>query len=743
MILVIAEKPDLGKAIAAATPGGGTYIGKEQIIKTSFHGEEMVICWCAGHFLTLKDPEDYDEKYKKWSLDDLPIYFPNWGHKVIESKKFNNKARVAQIGDLIKKARVVVNAGDIDEEGQLLIDEILDWHHYDKTKAMRLDTNDTCPAAMAKALERMSPNAGHVADGVSAFGRQLCDKVFGYNLTRYYTLLNGGGRVLPVGRVKMPTLGLVVARDMAIENHQTSYYYTLDVDVDVNHAVVPAHFVPSANDTHLEEGKVLDKSYLDAVAKQISNMALPQIEISKSSVSQAPPLPFNQTKLFAACETLYGMKPTTTAAVTQALRDKYSAITYNRSDCQYLGEETFFEAPTTIHLVCQNMGLDGSQFDSKIKSKCFNDANLTAHTAIIPTQSTQDLTKFTDNERKVYELVAKFYLVQFMPLCIKEITKLSAPAVNGGKIEASSTRIVKPGYLSFLKGIPASDDAAENQQPDEKDASALNDMAAGTYRGRTLGTEVKQKETKPPQRYTQSTLIEDMTRISKYCDNEAVKKLLLQKDKGKKGENGSIGTSATRSQTIAELIERGYLREEAKGKKTYLISTQLGREFYQILPDSVRKVDVSAKWWWEQEKIKAGEMTPEDMAKDVMKTVNAILQSGAGRMTNAETFSAGATSCEVIGKCPKCGQDVVESEKSFRCKNRDCRFQLYKDNRFFVALGKKVTAKMAADMLKTKKASLKGCKSKSGKKYDAIVTCDFSGDYPNFTLEFDKSKRKK
>ena len=183
MILVIAEKPDLGKAIAAATPGGGTYIGKEQIIKTSFHGEEMVICWCAGHFLTLKDPEDYDEKYKKWSLDDLPIYFPNWGHKVIESKKFNNKARVAQIGDLIKKARVVVNAGDIDEEGQLLIDEILDWHHYDKTKAMRLDTNDTCPAAMAKALERMSPNAGHVADGVSAFGRQLCDKVFGYNLT--------------------------------------------------------------------------------------------------------------------------------------------------------------------------------------------------------------------------------------------------------------------------------------------------------------------------------------------------------------------------------------------------------------------------------------------------------------------------------------------------------------------------------------------------------------------------------
>ena len=105
MILVIAEKPDLGKAIAAATPGGGTYIGKEQIIKTSFHGEEMVICWCAGHFLTLKDPVDYDEKYKKWSLDDLPIYFPNWGHKVIESKKFNNKARVAQIGDLIKKAR--------------------------------------------------------------------------------------------------------------------------------------------------------------------------------------------------------------------------------------------------------------------------------------------------------------------------------------------------------------------------------------------------------------------------------------------------------------------------------------------------------------------------------------------------------------------------------------------------------------------------------------------------------------
>ena len=743
MILVIAEKPDLGKAIAAATPGGGKYNAKEQIIQTSFHNEEMIICWCAGHFLTLKDPEDYDEKYKKWAMEDLPIYFPNWGHKVIESKKFNNKARVAQIGALIKKARVVVNAGDIDEEGQLLIDEILDWHHYDKTKAMRLDTNDTCPAAMAKALERMTPNAGHVADGVSAFGRQLCDKVFGYNLTRYYTLLNGGGKVLPVGRVKMPTLGLVVARDMAIEGHKTSYYYTLDVNVDVNQKIVPAHFVPAPNDPHLDDGKILDKNYLVDIARRISNIQLPQISITKSQVLQAPPLPFNQTKLFAACETLYGMKPTVTAAVTQALRDKYSAITYNRSDCQYLGEETFNEAPTTIPLVCKNMGLDTRAFDTSIKSKCFNDANLTAHTAIIPTQSEQDLSKFTDNERKVYELVAKYYLVQFIPPCQKEITRLSAPSVNGGKIEASSTRIVKPGYLSFLKGVVETENA-DNTSTDGKDTSALDGMNAGTYRGITLDTEVIQRETKPPQRYTQSTLIEDMTRISKYCDNEAVKKLLLQKDKGKKGENGSIGTSATRSQTIAELVERGYLREEVKGKKTYLISTQLGREFYQILPDSVRKVDVSAKWWWEQEKIKAGEMTPDDMAKDVMKTVNAILQSGAGRMKNAETYSAGATSSEIIGKCPNCGQDVVEGSNSFRCRNRDCRFQLYKDNKFFASLGKKLTAKTASDMLKDKKVTLKGCKSKAGNKYDAVVICDFSGDYPSYKLEFaNQGKRKK
>lgn len=737
MILVIAEKPDLGKAIAAAIPGQSQYDKSSQVIRKSFHGEEMVICWCAGHFLTLKDPEDYDEKYKKWNMDDLPIFFSNWGHKVIESTKFNNKARVAQIGKLLKEARVVVNAGDIDEEGQLLIDELLDWHHYDKTKAMRLNTNDTSPAAMAKALEKMESNAPHVADGVSAFGRQLCDKVFGYNLTRYYTLLNGGKRTLPVGRVKMPTLGLVVNRDAAIEGHQKSFYYTLDVDVLLDGKTVPARFTPSKDDGDLVDGKYLEKTPLEHIAQKLNNAPLSNISITKSKSKQSPPLPFNQTKLFVACESLYGMKPALTASITQSLRDKHQAITYNRSDCQYLGTETFHEAPTTLPLVCRNLGIDAEQFDTGIQSDCFNDANLTAHTAIIPTQSEQDLSTFSDDERKVYELIARYYLIQFLPPCIRGITRLSAPSVNGGKIEASHSRILDPGYLFFLKGIDAESEEDEDKETsDERDASILHSIPVGTYSGKTLRPEVKQRENKPPQRYTQSTLIEDMTRISKYCDNLAVKKLLLEKDKGKKGENGSIGTPATRSQVIADLVALGYLREEKKGKKTYLISTQLGREFYSILPDSVRKVDVSAKWWWEQEKIKAGELTPEDMAKDVMKTVNAILQSGAGRMKNAEVYSAGAVSDNVLGKCPKCGGNVVEGGKSFRCTGAGCKFQLYKDNKFFTAIGKRLTDKTVSAMLKNRQVHLQGCKSKKGTKYNATILCDFSGEYPSFKMAF-------
>lgn len=737
MMLIIAEKPDLGKAIAAAIPGHKEYDRENSLIRATWEGEDTIIVWCFGHLLTLWEPEDYDEKYKTWSMDTLPFYFENWKHKVKPDPKGGNsiEKRVNQIAGLLKKADTVVNAGDIDEEGQLLVDELLEYCGW-TGRTLRLDTNDPSEVAMRRALKSMTPNEKHHADGVSAYGRQLCDKTFGYNLTRYFSLVNGGKKTLPTGRVKMPTLGLVVQRDRLIEGHKKTLYYTLACLASVNGNDIPCRYVPASDNSHLLDGKILDKNYIADVERRVKGTHLSPITVTKEQKKESPPLPFNQTKLYDYCSKAWDLQPTDVAKITQNLREKHKAITYNRSDCQYLGEATFDEAPTTLPLVCKNIGSDAGQFDTTIKSRCFNDANLTAHTAIIPTQTEQDLSTFTENERKVYEVIARYYLVQFMPPAVKEVTKLNAASVDNGTIQAVSTKIVSPGYLTFLKGMTvASDDGDKN---DSDATTALSELSAGSYDGDITKTAIKEQETKPPARYTQASLVEDMSSIAKYVENKEVKKLLLSKDKDKKGENGSIGTSATRHIIIGELIKAGYLKEEKNGKRTCLISTPLGREFYDVLPDSVRKVDVSAKWWYEQELIKTGELTPDAMAKDVLRTITRIIESGCGRMEHADTYSAGAIGGEAIGKCPKCKNSVVETAKGYKCVNPECKFYLSKSDKFFSSvLNKSLPAKAVSIMLSTGRIKVKNCKSKEGKTYDALILCDFSGDFPEYKFADD------
>lgn len=735
MQLIIAEKPDLGKAIAEAIPAKKEYDRGEQLIHTTLHGKPTTIAWCFGHLLELWDPEDYDESYKKWTMEALPFYFEGWKHKVKKDTKGGGgvEKRVKQIGDLLRQADTVIHAGDIDDEGQLLIDELLQFHNY-RGKVLRLNTNDVSPAAMSKALNSMTSNEAHVADGVSAFGRQLSDKVFGYNLTRYFTLVNGNGTTLPVGRVKMPTLGLVVRRDRIIEGHSKTVYYTLGVELDIDGKIVPAKYAPAQDNPRLQDGKILDKAYINSLATKIKGKAYSDITIAKQTKQQSPPLPFNQTALYTFCANKWNLQPGKVRVITQNLREKHHAITYNRSDCQYLGEETFVEAPKTLPLVCANMGLETSSFDTSIHSRCFNDANLTAHTAIIPTMTKQDLSTFTLDERKVYDIIARYYLIQFMPPATKEVTKLSVPSEDGGNIVSTSTEIKKPGYLTLLKDFGEAQDEEGAETSDEEKSSVLSSFTDGRYAGKAVNTSAQEQETKPPARYTQATLVKDMTCIAKYVENERVRKLLQEKDKDKKGENGSIGTPATRDIIITELIKAGYLREDTKGKKSYLISTELGREFYDILPDSVRKVDVSAKWWYEQEKIKSGDMTPEDMAKDVLRTVDSIIKSGAGKMDNSDKYSKGMVGGDSLGKCPKCGGDVFETAKGYRCVADGCKFSIYKDDRFFASLGKTLPPKAVSIILKTGRISVKNCKSSRGKTFDAVILCDFSEDRPNYSF---------
>lgn len=723
MILVIAEKPSLGKDIAAALPGTA------QVKDGCIYKGEYVVTWVYGHMLTFKDPEDYDEGYKKWELSQLPIYFDNWGQKIgkdsnKKSGTVSKSARVKQIGALLKQADMVIHAGDPDEEGQLLVDELLRWFKY-KGPVKRLDTGNTVLPALQKALKNMKNNESCVNEGYSAYGRALADLIVGINMSRYFSIKNN--KLLSVGRVQTPTLGLVVARDYAIENHVKTKYYELFGSLSVSGKEIECEFRTYKENSVLTDGKFLDKEYLVAKASEISGKHYPEIKISKKFEKEYPPLPFNLVKLQSYCGSTWGYSPAEVMAITQRLREEHKAITYNRSDCQYLSDEHFAEAPGVVASIAQNLGYNAAYYDTSIKSRCFNNDNITAHFAIIPTITKFDVTKLSEKERNVYTIIANYYLAQFMPAAIKEKTVLLIELPKGESLNATSTVVKKKGFLSLIK------------PKKEIEASVLSDFPEGIYSGTIVGTEIKEKETKPLPRYTKSSLNEDMTRIAKYVDDPEVKELLLLKDKDKKGENGSIGTSSTRSSIIEILIKRSFLAEKGK----ILVSTPLGRELYRILPDEIKKADLTARWWVMQEDIRSGEKDYMYLVSSVLNTVKGIINTEYDRIAVTSGASPGVKNNigddkKVIGKCPKCGADVVEKEKLFGCINRECNFALWKNDKFLASQGKKMTVTLARAFLSKRRALVRDLVGKSGKRYDALVEVNFDGRYPQYKMIFDR-----
>ena len=738
MILFIAEKPMLAKAIAAAMPGSQTFDKDTGTYRKQFEGEEAVIFACLGHLLTLAKPEEYDEKYAKWCLEDLPIYFENWKKSLPADPE--KQDRVKKLVALTKQADKIVVAGDMDDEGQLLCDELVEWSGY-KGPQYRLNTLDTAPSALFKALHHMENNEDHIQNGKVAAGREISDMVFGFNLSRYYTLINEAKIPLSVGRVQTPTLGLVVRRDMEINSHQKVFYYTLEVELDVNGKKVVAKYIPPKDDPALDdEGHIRDKKVLESVADTIKGKTFSAV-VEKKTAQESPPLPFNFNRLCTYCSSKWDYSPAKTLKITQSLRDDHNAITYNRTDCSYLTEEYFKQAPKTVPMISDNLHLNADSFDTTIHSKCFNDEEVakSSHFAMIPTQTTQDISSFKVEEQNVYQAIARYYLAQFMPPTKKEKTRIVISLPNGGNLVGVSTEILDKGYRAIIH--PESEiETGENDGDKENDdaRSALSDIPAGSYTATASGEPtISSRETKPPSHYTEASLQDDMTRVSRYVENETIKKLLLEKDKGKKGENGSIGTSATRPAIIQTLIKRGYISSFKKGKLTYLQATELGIDFYNSLPDSIRKVDVTAKWYVIQEDIRIGKTTPEAMARDVLRSVTKIVQSGEGRMANADKLGAGLMG-DPVGKCPKCGKNIFMSQRSYRCEG--CGYSIWYNNGLLAAIGKSLRPNIMTSLLKNGKASLSGCVSKkTGKKFNAILKADFSGEKMELALDFGPS----
>ncbi len=679
--LIIAEKPELAKSIVNAIDG------KLNKNDGYFEKGNYVVTWAYGHILRLKAPEEYDEENKNWDMKQLPIYFKNWGKIPIDKtrKQFN------VIKKLINECDEIINAGDIDEEGQLLIDEIIEYCKF-KGTVKRIQTSAFNEDYLKKALKNLEPNSKYETWGKSANARAIADYMVGINLSRYFSILNG--TTLSVGRVQTPTLGLVVNRDLAIENHIKEKYYDGYVDININGNIIKAKLENKDNIVYKNQNEL--KQILDKfINKNV------KVNITKQIKNENAPLPFNLTKLQSHISKKYKIKPDETLKITQDLREKYHAITYNRSDSQYLNEEHYKEAPGVIKKVLNNIDLKlDLDYSNLPHSKCFDNSKVTAHHGIIPTSVDIDLSKMNDKEQKIYKEICMYYLIQFIRPIKKEITYLETDEQNGYKFKASSTKILDEGFNKYL-------DKTNN----ENQESVLSKISEGLYTETINKSDIKEIETKPLARYTQASLIEDMTRISKYVDDPEIKEILKRKDKDKEGENGSIGTSATRASIIQNLIKRGYIKEE----KDKVISTELGREYYNILPDEWKKADLTAKWWIIQEEIRDGKADQNKLLDSILLDIKKVIATkDVSKFKLKKNYKNEKT---IVGHCPLCGKDIIESNKSFYCSGfkEGCKFSVWK-----TIAGKKISKTNIKQLLENGVTTeIKGFKAKSGKQFNA------------------------
>lgn len=717
MKLVIAEKPMLARDIARAICG----VSVSENARLPISGNGYVVCACAGHLLELLEPEEINIKWAKWNIEDLPISCDNWKKKPVEDKK----DIVDEIASLLKEADCVINAGDPDAEGQLIVDEVLEYLGW-TGQTYRVFVNDNIEKNILRAFEDMKDNRECMGAGRSAYARQMADKCFGVNETRLAT--KRLGTLLSVGRVQTPTLGLVVERDKLIEGYTKQKFYELYVHGSATNSEdydIALKFVPDK--TLLDDDKhIFDRSKLENIANSLVGFE-GMLHIESKNEEKFAPLPYNLTKLQSDMSKRYKFSAKKTLDVTQALRDKYKAITYNRSDSQYLKEEHFVQAQNVLECAMKNCNVTWWALDFSQKSKAFNEKNVTAHHGIIPQEVSIDIKKMTTDEQKVYMAIVERYAMQFMPPAQYLVCK-GQIEVNGGTLVYNKKMLAMDGYLAQVKEIK--DDNEEELETDMM-------LCTGDYKFSAIQNEISEKETKPPARYTEGTLIADMACIAKYVKDKRIKEILKQKDDGKKGENGGIGTTATRASIIEKLKKVGYLTEN-RGK---LVSTKKARDFYALLPLEIKSADTTAKWWLIQQDVESGTTDVNAIQRSVVDVFCAHNQVAYRNKTIQDKV--------VVGKCPKCGQDVIKTGKVYTCSSNKsqkqgdewvqvagCGFKLYP------FCGHTFTEKQAEGILANKQVSIRGCVSKkTGNKFDCKVHLSADGSLEPIFEKRDSRKK--
>lgn len=644
MQLFICEKPSLAAALAENL---GKAVKKDGYYEV---GEDCV-AWLRGHIMALKMPEEYNPDWKQYKYETLPI-IPESFEKVVKTTS-NYSSIYKTISALMKKADVVVNVGDPDREGQLLVDEVLE-HCQNKKPTKRLLINAMDDTTIKRALSSMEDNNSSKNRNMykAALGRECTDWLIGINASRKYSL--DSKSVVKVGRVKVPMLALVARRNELIDNFKSVKYFELKAfcknEKGTPFMVMwePKEDCPGKD----EEGRLVDIMPVRECMQKIANAPGKIVSVEKKKGSNAAPLPFSLSTLQRAAGPAFGFSPAKTLEIAQALYEK-KLTTYPRSDSNYLPESQHQDAKTILAnlKLTGNVDLEvwakGADFSKK--SGAYNTKKVDAHHAIIPTMERVDLSTLSNDEQKLYVMIAKRFILQFYPVHEFEQTIVIVECAEE-KFVGKGKVVLVDGWKAIDKGI---DDKAEDEDKQLPNVKENEDVVL-------LTPNIVEKNTVPPARFTQDTLIGALTNAHKYVNDASLRDVV----KDIKG----IGTEATRSSIMEDLIKSGMLIEVANKKKKELFVSETVKELLACLPDELTFPDMTALMEVELDKVAKGEISLEAYLEGQIEYVRNLMTL-ASKFTPAAKLDANNRPC-----CPVCGtgklyQHEGKFGKFWNCSN--------------------------------------------------------------------------
>jgi len=607
--LYIAEKPDIANAIAG-------YLWPEGGFRKAagwYRKGDVTVSWAVGHLLELATPEVYDKRYARWSH--YRIFPKVWQHTVIP----RSAQQFRVIEELLKSADVVVHAGDPDREGQLLIEEILHYCNY-KGKVQRLLINAKDDVSLKRAFSSIEDNEKYENLYAAGLAREEADWLVGINLTRCYT--NNAAKFSPgavwnIGRVKVPTLALVVNREKEIRDFKVRKYYELKAFFTKEGIPFSAVWQPDEEKIALDEdGRLLDKKVAETVREKVLQADGLVRKVTRKKGTEAPPLPYSLDTLQVEANARFGISPKQTLSTVQSLYEK-KFVSYPRSDCNYIPRAQHKDAPRILQSLASRSVRGAAGADNSLYSKAWNDKKVTAHHAIIPTGEIPG--QLSAGEEKIYTMIAERYVMQFYPPCEFETITFEILLAEEC-FKGSGKMILKPGFKAVFSVQSKKQDAdGENAEADKEENRPLPDLIKGENLGKPRKVDLLEKETKPPKRFTEGTLLAAMANIYRFMDPKNPNREKLKEVKG-------IGTPATRDTIISELQgirsnKQARMPFMEKVKKE-LVPTELGFQLIDNVDITLTKPDTTAEMEFALAEIALGEGSVEKFMAEIYATIN-------------------------------------------------------------------------------------------------------------------------